>query len=239
MSVWMRHCWGLAVLAAVVGTTIGFPLGWIWMPLVQAIAVFPLFAACLKQGRWARAAGSIVVWSVATTAIVIVVSHRAPEWAGDRILLGPSYQEEMFHWVRTGVGTEGDIRLFLPQHALHFGLFAVATFLSAGFLGLVMGAALVNYMSYYVGTLLAHATAPAAVLLMAWPPWAIVRVIAFILAATAIASQSLRAAGASVDTRPFRRYSIAAAVLLLFDVLLKWLLAPVWQPILAGATSWT
>ena len=60
---------------------------------------------------------------------------------------------------------------------------------TAGTVSLVMGAALMNYMGFYVGDLLhrcAGAPEHGLAMLIAWNPWSIVRVIAFVILAAVV-----------------------------------------------------
>ncbi len=231
-----------AVLYLLITTPIAILLGlflgrWL-LPLVQAAVFFPLFLHLLRRGPWSRVVGVSLLWALVTTAVMILLSWKLPAYAEPRILLAESYRLEMFTWIATGQGPEGDIRQFLPQHILHFLVFAAATALSAGFLGLVMGSVLMNYMSFYVGSLLVESNGDPLIWLIGWHPWAVVRVVAFIIAATVLSSLSLDRVGVvETNWEKTRRYLALALGLLLLDVLLKWVLAPYWQQWLAALTK--
>ncbi len=218
---------------------LGLLLGRWPLPLVQACFAFPVFHGLVVRKRIGRAALAMTGWAALTALLVVYLTIRAPEYLGDRVLMGESYRREMFTWVATGVGKEGDIRQFLPQHVLHFVLFAVCTTVTGGFLGLAMGSILMNYMSFYVGSLLLQSQDFNAVAMLAWPPWAAVRVLAYILTATALAALAYDRVGlCSIDLARVKRLLLAGGALLLLDVLLKWSLAPVWQPWLLRFAGW-
>ena len=125
---------------------------------------------------------------------------------------------------------------------VHPGSWAVESvitcLLSVGFLGLAMGAVLVNYMSFYVGTLLIHAEPLWPVLLLAWPPWAILRVFGFILAAIFLSAVAVRILTRSKERVEGAAYCLVAGVMLLVsDVLLKWMFAPTWRLLLDACTD--
>jgi hypothetical protein len=145
------------------------------------------------------------------------------------ILHGPEYRDEMFTWIRTGIGSEGSPRLFVPQHALHLAAFVVLCLVTASALSITMGAVLMNYMGFYVASL-ARAGVPLwAVVLLGWQPWAIARVAAFSVLGVVLAQPLLRRlTGGVAPLRVSRPLLIAAAVLLLADVALKAVLAPTW-----------
>jgi len=232
-----EHTWSFVLLSAAAGLVSGLPLGRYLLPLVQAGCFFPVFYLCLTRGRYRRAVGAALLWAGLSASAVAVVAYSHPAYASSRILLAESYRAEMFRWVATGLGPEGNIRQFLPQHALHTILFSTGVIVSGGFLGLVMGAALLNYMSYYVGTLVAASDSLFPVVLLAWPPWAAIRVVAFVQIATGLAGLVYRRVlHRQVPSARMRRLLLWGAGLLMADVLLKWLLAPFWQIWLKAAT---
>jgi hypothetical protein len=69
--------------------------------------------------------------------------------------------------------------------------------------------------------------------LLGWPPWAILRVVAFVLIGVVTARPLLgRLSGRDLRSPVERRLLLAAAVLLLLDVALKTALATEWAAIL-------
>lgn len=217
---------------------LGLLLGKFLLPWVQAAAVFPLYWYTLSKGNWRQTASLMLGWAVLLAILVGLLSFFATGFMETKILQGAAYKKEMFHWVSTGIGSEGNVRQFLPQHALHFLIFAVLTLVSGGFLGLVMGSALMNYMSFYVGALLVEANSLIGVLLLAWPPWAIVRVTGFILIAMAFSAMAInRFRPGESDRQQIRFYSILGLSLLILDVVLKWRLAASWQELLKRLTD--
>ncbi len=218
---------------------LGLAAGKLWLPLLQTLAFYPLFCGLLLGGRRRQALWSALGWAFWTAVLMAGLSYAFPEYCRQAILNGEAYQAEMFHWIRTGIGAEGQIRLFLPQHLMHLAAFVMLTLLSAGLLSLVMGSVLMNYMAFYVGTLLLQGGAWLPLLLIAWPPWAALRVIAFISLATGLAAWGLKRWGIMRDDRrPVRPYLAAGLALVGADILLKWLLAPYWREWLHGLTRW-
>jgi hypothetical protein len=134
----------------------------------------------------------------------------------------------MLRWIRTGEGSEGSPRLFVPQHLLHLALFIVLSLATASVLSIVAGAALVNYMDFYVASL-ARAGAPAwAVVLLGWQPWALCRVAAFCTLGAVLAEPLLRRLAPYPRTDGVRRYLLWAGTGILADWILKAALAPTW-----------
>jgi hypothetical protein len=202
------------------------------LPVVATAAVYPCFARLLLQGRRGAAIACALLWAASLSATIIAVTAHDPERAAAVVLRGASYRDEMFAYVRTGVGRESTPRQFVPQHLLHAALFAVATLASAGLLGLMMGAVLVGYMSFYVGAL-ASGAAPFTGALLGWPPWAVLRVVAFVMLGAVLSRPLLeRLARRAVPHPPDRPIVAAALFLLAADMVLKAALAGTWAAIL-------
>jgi hypothetical protein len=220
----------LAVLSYPVGLALGVPG---LLPVLNAAPAYAAMVILLRRGELRRAVVVMLVWAAALAVAGTLTFAVWPQPPGALILHGPEYREEMFTWIRTGVGTEGSPRAFIPQHALHLGAFVVLSLLTASALSITMGAVLMNYMDFYVASL-ARAGAPAwAVVLLGWQPWAIARVAAFSTLGVVLAQPLLRRVRPGVaPLQASRPFVIAAATLLLADVALKTLLAPTWGRIL-------
>ena len=216
----------LAAFAAI-ATGMRWPL-----PVLETFAVYPSFAFFVTRGRRAAAVGATLLWAFGLAATVIFAAARDPVRVGAAVPRGPEYRDEMFSYVATGHGQETDPSRFLPRHALDLALFVALSLITGGLLGLVMGGVLVGYMSYYVGSLAAGG-APLRAALLGWPPWAILRVVAFVLIGVVAARPLLaRLARRDVPATGERRLLVAAAVLLVLDVVLKTVLAAGWAAIL-------
>lgn len=217
------------------GSTVGAIWLGLWagryvLPLLQASVFFPIFYLLLRAGRWSTVVTASLWWAFAGAAFTEWISYAAADLAGNSVLMGETYQQEMFEWIRTGVGRESSLQEFLPQHLLHLLVFVLLTLASGGLLGLVMGAVLINYMSFYVASLLLNTQRAGWVLLLGWPPWAAIRVVAFILAATALSALFYnRFFAPTLEAKTIRQLLKWGIILLVLDVLLKWWLAPWWR----------
>ena len=235
---WPAHL--LALLGGAASTAAGLALGWRWvLPLLQVVAGYPIMAWQLGAGRRGRAVGAMLIWAAGISVTVIGGVVAAPPAHGSAILFGPAYWQEMSRWIQTGVGCESNPRCWLPQHALHLGLFLVLGLASAGIGALAMGALLINYMSYYVGQLAALSPDPVLVACLAWHPWALLRVVAFVILGVLVAEPLLRRL--RPGERPARDATALAAAalgLLLLDGLLKYMLAPSWRLLLGQRVLW-
>lgn len=150
------------------------------LPLAAPLAIYPEFVARVRRGDDRGALGLGLAWAALLSFGVILWTQLVPEYAARGIFHGEAYRQEMFAWIATGEGMENEPSRFLPQHALHLAAFLVLTLVSAGYLGLALGAALVGYMSYFVGSYAAATEHAVLGSVIAWVPWSVVRVIAFV-----------------------------------------------------------
>ncbi|MCI0588664.1 MAG: hypothetical protein L0323_17695 [Planctomycetes bacterium] len=223
-----------ALGAGLLGAGIGLIVGHAFLlPVLQAALAYPIFLGAVREGRHGRAVGLMLLWAVATSIPVILASRTDPGGTEPAILRGKEYRDEMFAWIRTGVGKESDPGRFLPEHGLHFATFALLAYFSVGAGALLLGAVLLDYMNFYVGALLAAAADPAAVAPFAWPVYAVVRVIGYVVCATALAGLRLRGPEPDERRRPLGLLALGFS-LVLADALLKALLAPWWRERLAA-----
>jgi len=219
----------LALAAGCTGGWLGLVLRNPWLlPILQAALGYPLFLGGVRAGRLGRTVGLMLLWAVATSVPVILAARSDPAGLEPAILNGKTYRDEMFAWIRTGVGRESDPARFLPQHALHFAAFALLAYFTMGAAALAMGAVLLDYMNFYVGALLAAAAHPAAVAPYAWPVYAIVRVVGYVACASALAR--LRFSRVEpVERHRCLRLLATGSSFVLADVVLKALIASWWR----------
>lgn len=203
------------------------------LPAVAPLTLWPAFSRAVRAGDLRRTFAAALLWTVLLSASIIAFTQIAPAEAGRSILNGEPYRREMFAWIETGEGRENRPAQFLPEHALHLGAFALLAVASGGYLGLVLGAALLGYMSYFVGSFAASAGAPVAGALVAWVPWSVVRVLAFVALGCALARPVLTRRWSGPDRRERRWIGLALAGIAV-DLLLKSTLAPTYGRFLRG-----
>lgn len=229
----MRNDLIVLILATILSYPLGLWLGQPWLlPVLNALPAYVVLVHRLRKGERGGAVRAMLWWA-ATVAIVGTIAFVWwPEPLGKVVLNGPAYKNEMFHWIRTGRGSEGSIRLFLPEHLVHLGAFLVLGLGTGSAAAILMGAVLMNYMSYYVAALAKAGVAPWAVTLLGWQPWAIARVAAFATLGVLLAEPLLGVVFPAArerlkaPTRP--AYVVAAMSGILADWFLKFLLAPTW-----------
>jgi len=225
----------VALLAVILATLVSYPVGLairqpLVLPVLNTAPAFVAMALRLRRGDRQGAAMAMLVWAASLALFGTISFLLWPRPVDELILNGPAYRDEMFRWIRTGQGSEGSLRLFLPQHLLHLAAFVATSLATASTVSMIMGSVLMNYMSFYVASL-ARAGAPAwAVVLLGWQPWAICRVAAFCVIGVALSEPLLsRLAGYPyAGLRAARKLLLWAAAGILADWILKATLAPWW-----------
>jgi hypothetical protein len=232
---------GLMIVAA---TLVSYALGWaigvpILVPILNTLASFPFMVLALKRGEVRVAVARMLVWALAMGVTATFVSYARPEQTGLLFLRAQAYRTEMFTWVLTGTGPESTPSQFIPQQIGHAAMFAGLALATGGALAMPMGAVLMNYMGHYVGTLSETSAHPALTMLLAWHPWAVIRVISFVAIGVVLSAPLLsRIAKFHVDWSAARRLLVWSCAGLVLDVLLKTLLAPTWQRLLLRSVGW-
>jgi hypothetical protein len=227
---------GGTALSYLVGVALGIP---VLVPFLNVLPAYPFMVASLRRGRVGEAVWRMLVWAAALGVCATMLSYFDTSAAGRLFLRGEQYRREMFEFVRTGYGSEGDVRQFLPQHAAHAVAFCALALASGAALAMPLGALLMNYMSYYVGALGAASAHPWAAMALAWVPWAIVRVASFVTLGVVLGGPLLgRALRFRYRVRDHRRWLTIAAAGLVVDVLLKWAAAPHWRLLIRQAAGW-
>ena len=230
-----------AYLTAVIPALV---LPWVLIPLRSQFlfAIVPVVPAAVVYARLIRARRAeaaliaATLWAVALTISTVTAAAVLSEAASKAIWHAGAYRDEMLAWIATGRGAEGSPEVFLPRVLVEFALVLALAAVSMGTAALLLGGVLLGYMNGYVGWVVSHADPAASPLLTAvtaWPPWAVCRVLSFILAGTAGALWGYpRILARGAARSPVGRLLAFSAVLLLADIGLKWWLAPIWRDFL-------
>jgi hypothetical protein len=197
--------------------------GWA-LALLAPLTLYPFFAERVKARDYLGAWRLGILWAVLLSAGVILLVFLFPEGAARGIFHGEAYRQEMFGWIATGEGKENDWHRFLPEHLLHLAVFLVLCWASAGYLGLVLGAILTAYMSYFVGSYAVASGHPFLGSVAAWVPWSVIRVGAFVLFGALFARPLLVRRVWPFERQEFRLMAVAAAGILT-DIVMKILIA--------------
>jgi hypothetical protein len=223
-------------LSYLVAAFVGVPA---LVPVLNTLPAFPFMIGSLRRGQVGEAIVRMLIWAAALAVCATAFSYSRTADAGRLFINGEAYRREMFAFVLTGAGPEGDIRQFLPMHAMHAVVFCALALATGSLAAMPMGAALMNYMGYYVGALAASSAHPLRAIALAWVPWSLVRIASFVTLGVVFAGPVLG--------RLFRfpytlgnqlRWARLAIAGLALDVLLKWALAPGWRDLIRGAAGW-
>lgn len=204
--------------------------GWL-TPLLSGTAAW-LYLRREHRGPRPRVILVLLTWVALLSASLIFLTLRLPESAAALIPHGVQYWEEMRPYVATGVGKESTPSMFIPEHLTHLLAFGLGSVISAGLGGLILGAFLTGYMSFYVGRLAASSTSPLLAALLGWHPWSLLRVIAFVILGVSLARVMLARPGLRPWWRQERFWLLAAGLLWCADLGLKAALAGTWSAVL-------
>jgi hypothetical protein len=181
----------------------------------------------------------MLVWAAAMAVCATAIAYLDTAGGGRLFVRGEPYRREMFEYLQTGYGPEGDIRRFAPQHAAHAAVFCGLALVTGGLLAMPLGAMLMNYMAYYVGALGAASAHPWKAMALAWAPWAVIRIASFVTLGVVLAGPILgRILGFDYRLRGQTRWIAVAGAGLLIDVALKWALAASWREMIGSAAGW-
>jgi hypothetical protein len=234
----------VTALLIVLSTLLSYALAWIIgvpivLPVLNTLASVPFMVLALRRGDLRLAVARMLLWALTMGVVATLLSYARPAQTGLLFVRAQSYRTEMFTWVATGAGPESTPSQFIPQQIGHAALFSGLALASGGVLAMPMGAVLMNYMGHYVGTLAESSAHPLRTLLLAWHPWAVIRVISFVVIGVVLSAPLLsRLFKFRVDWRRARTLLTWAGTGLVADVVLKTLLAPAWQRLLLRTVGW-
>jgi hypothetical protein len=223
--------WASAPLAVQLGISTGQG----WAGIAAAGAVAWLFLVRERAVPRAALVEALLVWAAVLSLSFILAVQMDEARAAAAIPHGPAYWAEMRTWVETGAGRESSPAQFIPEHLLHLAAFAALSAATAGLGGLVLGAWLIGFMSYYVAEVMLHARSPLLAGLLAWHPWSVLRVAAFVILGVSLARLLLDRVPASRWWADERRSVAIAMTLWVADLALKAALAPVWPRFIRAA----
>lgn len=208
------------------------------VPLLNALAGFPFMVLALRRGDARTAIARMLLWAATMGVCATLWSYGRPAETGRLFVRGAAYRAQMVAWVLTGRGAESTPSAFIPQQLGHAAIFSALALLTGGALAMPMGALLMNYMGHYAGTLAAIGAHPFALMILGWHPWAVIRVVSFVVIGVVLSTPVLSRLGWSrVDWRSRRALLAWAYAGLLLDIAMKALLAPAWQRLLLRAVG--
>ncbi|HEX5217088.1 MAG TPA: hypothetical protein VFV98_16610 [Vicinamibacterales bacterium] len=228
-----------------VATIATYAIGWLFgvpalLPFLNAAPAWWLMARALRVGQVNRAIAIMLIW--AATLAVCATAMAAFGWTrrgGGELFLQADYKTQMISWVQTGVGPESDPAAFVPRQLAYAAVFTAAAVATGGVLAMPMGAVLMNSMGDYVGTLAARGAHPLPLAVLGWHPWAILRIIGFVILGVVLSGVLLsRVWTFEYSLSAQTRWLTIGVALLAVDIAVKWMLAPAWSPLLRGLAGW-
>jgi hypothetical protein len=232
----------LVIAATVASYVLGWLIGQPWLvPFLNAAWPWWTMARELRAGRTRQAIIVMLVW--AATMAVVATTMAGLGWSrtrdGGDLFLRSAYRDEMITWVRTGVGPESMPAVFIPRHLAYAAVFCAASVATAGALSMPMGAVLMNQMGEYVGAMAAQSASPVSSVVLGWHPWAIVRIVGFVMIGVVLSGVLLsRLLKFPFSVHAERRWIAIGARLLVVDLVTKWMLAPEWGRALKAVAGW-
>lgn len=234
----------IAAASLVCATVLSYAIGWLVgvpaaVPFLNTLAGYPFMIAPVRAGQLRRAIALMLLWAFTMGASATSLAYARPAVTSRLFINAAAYEREMFAWVATGEGRESHPSEFVPQHVAHAAMFSGLSLATGSALSMPMGAALMNYMGHYVGAL-AHHGSSLWLLLLAWHPWSVIRVVSFVVLGVVLGAPLIAAAtgGAWHWTAEAWRWTRLAMLGLVLDIVLKAGLAPVWSRLLISLTGW-
>lgn len=200
-----------------------------WLGILLSGTAAWLYLQRSDPARRARVVGTLLGWAFLLSATWIVLTIRFPDLASESIPGSADYWREMRPFVLEGVGRETEPARFVPQHLGHLVAFIVLAVLSRGWAGLMLGAYLVGTMSYYVGMVALTMVHPWIGALLAWHPWAVIRVVAFVTLGVSAAQLWPARQHLTRYWEQERRFIVTGLALWGADLVLKATLAVPWS----------
>lgn len=228
------------VIGAVLSAIASFVLAVPWLtPLLGAAVIYPIFLYQVRQGRYNLALRWVLIWAFFQSLAIGVCTAIAPEQGAEAVLKGSAYTADILHWIRTGEGAEGSIRLFLPIHLQQYAIFCILSVATLGSAALLLGTYLLNYMNFYVAQLVQISARPWLAVSIGWAPWSLLRLVGFIATGTALTALGLNLLAkmrGQIPHLPFpTKHLLAGLGLVVADIIVKALIASSWRQLLQVA----
>jgi hypothetical protein len=199
----------------------------ITLPFLLSIPAYIFMLSLLIKRRRREAIAIMLLWAIILGAVMTLLSYLFPAQAAASIINGVSYRDEMFLWLKTGIGKEGTPSLFIPDHLIHLGIFILLSLASGSLLSIALGTVMVDYMAFYVGGLLPYSRNFALTFLLGWHFWSLIRILAYIILGVLLSEPLIsRIFKYEFHFREVRRYLVFALLFLIVDIVLKILFAP-------------
>ena len=203
---------------------------------IQSRLAFPILAAIagyfpfLLEAQNSLLRGYLILlwWTFILSIVVLWFSIKDADRASPILWRSREYTESMMRWIDTGQLPEGPPARVLLFHLKQMAIYCVLAAISANFLALVLGAALLNYMNFYVASFVRRTGSKAGAVLLAWNPWSVIRVLGFLYLGIVMSTPALWLL-IPVPWRFSLMLVLPGIACLLLDVVLKIILSKSWS----------
>jgi hypothetical protein len=202
----------------------GMDAGHVVVALIIAIPPWFALTKHLARGRLWDGILDMLLWAIWESLTMIALCYLYPDRAQHVIWNASNYWNDMRGWIASGSGTEADPARWLPLQGVHLIALVVAAFIF-GLPALVMGTFLLNYMNFYVAQCMMASREPLLTMAVAWHFWSVIRVVGYIMIASAIYQLellSLQAKRARIILTAVVGALSVGFLLVILDALLKW-----------------
>lgn len=151
------------------------------LPILNISPAYPFMIYLILKDKRKEAVYSMLLWALYLIFFGTIVFSIFPERAEKVVINGKAYKEEMFDWIKTGIGRESNPKEFIPQHLAHIGIFIFLSLISASLFSIIMGSIMVNYMNFYVAQLIINSKNKIVPIIFGWHFWSLIRVISFVI----------------------------------------------------------
>jgi len=216
------------VLATVFGTVLGFLVSNRFiLPLLLSAPIYLLMIHLLKRGERKKTVAYMLLWALILGLVMTFACYFYPEKSEGLIIRGGGYRDEMFDWIKTGIGKEGTPSQFIPEHLLHLGIFIALSLATLSAASILFGTILMNYMAFYVAQLMLRTDQKVLVFIIGWHFWSLFRIAGFVILGVVLAEPVLhRVFKYNWRLKDIRPYLITAALLILLDITCKAIFTP-------------
>lgn len=195
--------------------------------LLLAIPPYLLMINLIKNSGKKTAVVNMLLWAAILGTVMTLVCLAMPDKTEQLIIRGSDYRDEMFSWVKTGIGKEGTPSQFIPEHLLHLGIFIVLSLATVSAASILFGTILMNYMAFYVAQLMLYTDHKFPVFVIGWHFWSLFRIAGFVILGVVLCEPLLsRIYKYEWKLKEARFYFAAAFSLIILDIVCKTLFAP-------------
>ncbi len=165
-------------LSYIIGISIGNKY---LLPILNISFAYPFMIYLILKEKKREAIKSMLLWALSLILFGTIIFSIFPERTEKVVINGKANKDEMFEWIKTGVGRESNPKEFIPQHLIHIGIFVIFSLFSASLLSISMGSIMVNYMNFYVAQLIINSKNKIIPICLGWHFWSLIRVFSFVI----------------------------------------------------------